>query len=153
MPACLESCDPQLKDALLLLLDAVSTRSLAVPAVVGLHMYADIIRDYDPKSFTLGNRVLARLDAGIPGFSNLTEIGLIMAFAYVLKGRPLAEAVRQAARQCGSSLDTVNATPILDVTQLAEPPSEMALLQERASRHGLTSAEYVRFIESGALAE
>ena len=150
MPACLESCDPQLKDALLLLLDAVSTRSLAVPAVLGLHLYADIVRDYDPKSFILGNRALARLDAGTPGFSNLTEIGLIIAFAYVLKGRPLTEAVRQAALQCGSPLTAI---PISDVTLLSDSSADIAPVQAQASHPELTSAEYLRFTKSGVLAE
>lgn len=146
-PECLQRCNPDLKAAILQVLDSVSTRSLGALSVSGLQTYADSVRDYELKDTFSKIRTTNRLDTLAVGLSQLSDAGVLLALAYILKGRELKDAVRLAAVQSNTPLSK----PIEDEAELdsePEPTANATLLQD----HGFTDAEYARFRANGALA-
>jgi len=150
---CLHSCDPNLRDALLLVLDSLSSKVPPVETIVGLQTYAGIVRDYDPSDIFQGVRVPNRLDSLAPGMSHLSEVGLLLALAYVLRGRGLAEAVRQAALQSGTLLSMPVEIEVEDPAALELTVNVEDLIDQRAGEHGFSREVYLRFLKSGAIVD
>ncbi len=150
---CLHQCDPALRDALLLVLDSLTTRAPPVAAIVGLQTYAGLVRNFEPTDIFHGVRVSNQLDSLVPGFSSLSETGLLLALAYILRGRNLAEAVKQAAFQSGTPLSMPIRVQVVDDLPVEPVVDVDLLIDQRAAEHGLSRAEYLRFSQSGILAD
>jgi len=85
--------------------------------------------------------------------SHLSEVGLLLALAYVLRGRGLAEAVRQAALQSGTLLSMPVEIEVEDPAALELTVNAEDLIDQRAGEHGFSREVYLRFLKSGAIVD
>lgn len=148
---CLVPTNPELKSAILLVLDSLSSKVIAPAVVSSMQTYASLVRDFEPKVTFSRLKVTNRLDTLAPGLSALSETGLLLAIAYLLKGRGLVEAVKLAALQSGTLLTY----PVIEDIPLEDEdvPKQDPNLAVLANAQGLTIAQYKKFKASGALAD